>query len=143
MNSKTAVFNVRVDVRDIALLHRHYSAKGLQISSVSTLTRSAISLLAHSLESQLGAVKFDTISDAVNYLESTGLMGPLRMRGQNALIKGMQSESLQLDGVDTSYLDRKSSISSDQIQKAREILNARQSDSGPILGPLPGTIKED
>ena len=143
---KTAVFSVRVDLKDIATLHNHYSRRGIDLEAVSTLTRYVIELVAHTVVYNLDAPEFDSTTDAVNYLESKGLMKPLRTRGGNVLIKQMQKESMDLDGIDPSYAKRKGikTVSSDQIQAAKDILKQKQeaNTSGAILGPTPGTTKE-
>ena len=142
--SETTVFNTRVNIKDIALLHRYYSTKGTYFPSVSTLTKTVVSFLAEMLIDQRGAKPFETIAEAYNYLDSCGLTGPLKRRG-NSLTKALQEESLRLDGIDTSYMNRKgkSTISPDQIERAREILNQNLEPecSGPILGINPGEIK--
>ena len=141
--SKTAVFNVRVDLRDIATLHSHYS-KHLEISSVSTLTRTTLQYLAELLITKHSAQRFESTISAAKYLEANGLMGPLRRRARTPLLREMQKESLQLEGIDPSYVDRKAGVSEDQIQKAKEILKTKldESEEGAILGPTLGEVKK-
>jgi hypothetical protein len=133
-----------VDIRDIATLHHHYS-KHLEIPSVSTLTRTAIQFLSAVLVEKNQAREFLSTQEAVDYLETQGVMKPLRNRGQSALLRQMQKESLSLDGFNPKYAEGRSAVSEDQIQKAREILKQKQEEktSGAILGLHPGEIKED
>ena len=142
---KTAVYNVRVDLRDIATLHKYYS-NTIDIPSVSTLTRTALQFLATVLVEKRGALSFETTSEAAEYLNAQGLMGPLRRRGGNPLLKQMQKESLELEGIDPSYANRtaQANISPDQISKAKEILRQRREGdtAGAILGPNLGETKE-
>jgi hypothetical protein len=142
---KTAVYNVRVDLIAVATLHRHYTAQGLAIPSVSTLTRRSLEMLSNMVTDQLGAKPFNTIAEAVNYLEDSGLMKPLRSRGNNAIVRGMQEESLQLDGLSTDYLKRKgvSNVSEDQLSAAKAALKQVQEEksSGAVLGPKLGETK--
>ena len=139
---KTAVYNVRLDIRAIATIHKHYSTKGLSFNSVSTLNRMAIQALSEMVVSQLGAIPFNNTVDAVNYLEEQNLMKPLRSRGNTSLIKQMQLEALSADGLNTSYAKKKgkTTINPDQFEAAKRIL--QKEDSAPILGKLPGTIKD-
>ena len=141
---KTGVYNVRLDLRAIATLHKHYSAQGIEISSISTLTRQAIESLANLLIKQSDAYPFESTTEAISYLESLGLMKPLRTRGNRALIKTMQEENLILEGLDTGYLNKKglSKVSPDQYEAARKILDDKRNDSeGAILGINPGEVK--
>ena len=143
--SKTAVFQVRVDIRDIATLHQHYSGKGVEIKSVSTLTRRVIEFMASTIVEQLNAAVFETTSEAVQHLEAYGLMRPLKTKSSRALRSGMQEESLTLDGFSTEYMDRKgkNTIDPDQVQRAKELLQKRL-DNGiqsSILGKTPGVVK--
>jgi len=140
----SAVFNVRMDIRAVATLHRHFKRRGLEFSSVSTLTRHTVEYFADRYVESFGAEPFASVADATNYLESQGLLGALKTRGSSALKKALQAESLELEGIDPSYLKRKSVVSEDQIAKAKEILQNRQADecSGAILGPKPGEVKK-
>ena len=141
--SNTAVYNVRLDIRALATLHKYYKGCGIEFDSISSLNRRAIESLADQLVSQCNAQKFHETTEAINYFEASGLMGPLRTRGNRPLIKQMQRETLSLEGFSESYLDPKSTVSNDQFEKARNILNQRREDqtSSAILGPNPGEAK--
>lgn len=143
---KTAVYNVRLDIRALATLYHYYASKGISLDSISTLTRKVIESQANGLIEK-GAKPFVDTSEAINYFESLGLMKPLRNRGNPSIVKELQRESLIKDGLDEGYLDRKSlnNIDEDQIEAARRALKIIQESknecSGAILGPVPGQIK--
>ena len=89
-------------------------------------------------------VRFESTTEAISYLESLGLMKPLRTRGNRALIRKMQEENLILEGLDSGYLNKKglTKVNPDQYEAARDILEKKRSDkSGAILGAKPGEVK--
>ena len=142
--SKTAVYNVRLDIRALATLHRYYSEGGTEFGTISSLNRRAIESLADLLIEQTGAKPFELL-EAVNYFEERDMMKTLHNRGGGSIARHLQRESLNLEGFNTSYIDRKSKdvYSKDQYEKAREILNQRRDDqtSSAILGAKPGELK--
>jgi hypothetical protein len=143
--NKTAVFQIRVDLRSLATLHKHYSSRGLEIRTISTLARRALEFLSDTMVEQLGAKPFETTEQAKEYFNSLGLMGPLRRRGSNTIRTGMQEESLRLDGFNPEYMQEKGleTIDPNQVQKAKELLQKRL-DNGiqsSILGKTTGEVK--
>ena len=142
---KTAVYNVRLDIRAIATLHKYYTQKGIEFKSVSSLTRRVIETQANLLTSELGAQTFGSVEAAVSYLESCGLMGALK-RGRSSIVQELQAETIIKDGLDPGYLKRKNTrtINPDQYEAARSILDKKDEErkSGAILGPRPGEVKE-
>lgn len=144
---KTAVFNVRLDIRALATLHAFYGDRGFKFDSVSTLVRRLIETQANICLEQ-GAEAFVSIEDSMSYLHSQGLMQSIKQ--SRTLLRELQKETLIKEGLDPSYLDRKSmsTISSDQIEAAKAIFNKRQEDAedecsaGAILGAHPGEVKK-
>ena len=142
-NEKTAVYNVRLDIRALAVIHAHYESQGVKLPSISSLTRQAMEGLSNILVAQMSSRDFPSTTEAALYLDSKGLMGPLKTRGNRALSRAMAQESLALEGLNPEYSKIKGAPDPDQYAAARKILQQKESDkSGAILGPVPGSIKE-
>ena len=142
----TAVYNIRIDIRSIATLHKHYTKQGMSFKSVSTLNRHTLESLAELLIQQKGAERFIHTVDARNYLESVGLLKTIKVHQTKSLTKAMQDESLDLDGLNPDSYKPKFShnISEDQYEAAKKILEQKEAEdlSGAILGANPGEIKK-
>ena len=147
--SRSAVFNVRVDITDVATLHRHFAEQGNVFKAVSSLTRRTLQLFTEILVNRLGVKPFDSVEEAVNYLESYGLMKPLRTRGARSVAVSLEQESMLAEGISLSYGERKGKdrVDLDQIKRAQQLFKERaeqkrEENLGAILGATPGEIKE-
>jgi hypothetical protein len=142
--AETAVYNVRLDIRALATLHKYYTSKGIEFKSVSSMTRRIIETQANAAISELGAQTFASVETAVSYLEERGLMRALK-RGRSSIVRELQAETILKEGLDPGYLNRKgtSTINPDQYEAAKAILRDKEKErtEGAILGLKPGEIK--
>ena len=135
---KSATYYVRLDLRKIATLHRHLS-KLENFPTISGMNRKIIDHICGQIVDN-GAIPFETVAEARNYLESEGLLGSLKSK---PIVKAMQHENITLDGMNPDYMKRKNQFTPDQYKAARAALRKIQDDelSGVIAGPTPGTVK--
>jgi hypothetical protein len=114
---------------------------------MSELHRRSIEVFVKILQNQGLAKTFPTTAQAKNFLEEIGLFQTLSPKNRVSLITKMQEEELIMQGIDPSYIKKKTTttISPDQFQKAEEILGKKISvrDEGPILGPVLGEEDSD
>jgi hypothetical protein len=141
----TAVYSTRADIRTLAALVEYWIGQGENPSSISELHRLSLEVFVQLLQSK-GMVKtWSSTSEAKRYLDSLNLSKSLSSRNQQALIKQMQKEDLELEGISLDYMKRKTTktASKDQFEAAKDILdNKIKEKTDGIIGAKIGEVKD-
>jgi hypothetical protein len=142
----TAVYSTRADIRTLAALAEYWIGQGEVPSSISELHRLSLEVFVQLLQSK-GLVKtWSSTGEAKRYLDSLNLSRTLSPRNRQSLIRQMQKEDLELEGISLEYLKRKTTktASKDQFEAAKDILENKIKDkSGGVIGAKIGEVKDE
>jgi len=146
MTKPTAVYSTRTDLRVIAALVEYLHSQGLKPRSISEAHRLGIEAFVQLLQSRGLVRTYASTSLAKAFLEDTNLFETLSDRNRASLMKQMQLETLELEGMNPDYIQVKGkrTISSDQFEAAKSLLKEKVDErtGGEILGARPGEIKK-
>ncbi len=120
--SKTAVIEARLDYITIASIHKWLYSVGATPQTKSELIWMATESLLNLLTKNGQCTKFQTITEAYDYLHTMGMSDLWHGgRGKRAAVLQMQTESIQLENNDDAYNINQQSLKSlddGEIQKA-------------------------
>ena len=95
---KTAVMEARVDMRSLASVTRYLISRGYNVSTKSSLIRTALEMFTIVLRNNRLEEGFISTADALNYMNSVGLdFGKIGQKGNKSLAIEMQKETLVAD----------------------------------------------
>jgi hypothetical protein len=91
------VIETRVDIRDLATIHKYFIKKGLTITNRSELVRTVIEVYKDLIVSSLsGNIKrFESQADAFNHLAQFGITFKRNSKGHRNIIKMLQEEAVE------------------------------------------------
>ena len=98
----SVVIETRVDIRELAGVHKYFTNRGLVITSRSDLLRTIVNVYAGIVKSNNTDLDFKTVHEAYTYLMSHGLpFGQRGTKGRNKVIRALQNESLNEQELDS------------------------------------------
>jgi len=96
---KNVSIQARIDIISLATLARAFNNAGLRIMTKSDLVWEAIEQIASAYQRK-GATRFETIEDALAYLEHAGLPIGTNKRALRSIMKAQVAQNLEMDFPD-------------------------------------------
>lgn len=118
-STNTQAIETRLDIRDVATLHRFYASSGFYPPSKSALIREAIQDFRRILVSNDFAEKFASTGEAIDYLNKFGFT--LNTRSTNILSLQIDRETIVASGHDDDTI-----VTPDEVKKAVEMMQTQK-----------------
>ena len=118
-STNTQAIETRLDIRDIATLHRFYASSGFFPPSKSALIREAIQDFRRILVSNAFAEKFASSEEAIDYLNKFGFA--LNTRSTSILSLQMDRETIVASSHDEDAI-----VTPDEVRKAVEMMKTQK-----------------
>jgi len=118
-SSNTQAIETRLDIRDVATIHRFYASSGFYPPSKSALIREAIRDFRRILVSNDFAEKFASSEEAIDYLNKFGFA--LNTRSTNILSLQINRETIVASSHDDDTI-----VTPDEVKKAVEMMKTQK-----------------
>jgi len=118
-STNTQAIETRLDIRNIATLHRFYALNNFHPASKSALIRTAIEDFQRILVSNELAEKFASSEEAIKYLNKTGFS--FNKRSLNVLSLQITKETIVAFGHDEDTI-----VTPDEVRKAVEMMKTKK-----------------
>tara|TARA_R110000824_G_scaffold77767_3_gene196561 strand:+ start:440 stop:838 length:399 start_codon:yes stop_codon:yes gene_type:complete len=115
----SVVIETRVDIRELASIHKYFTNRGLVITSRSDLLRTIVNVYNGTVCNDNPELNFETVHNAYTYLMSHGLpFGQRGTKGRAKVIRALQAESIQEQAVD----EQMSNVDKDKFDEAVKMI---------------------
>jgi hypothetical protein len=115
----SVVIETRVDIRELAGIHKYFTNRGLVITSRSDLLRTVVNVYHGTICNDNTELHFETVHEAYTYLMAHGLpFGQRGTKGREKVIRALQNESVQEQALD----EQMTGVNKDKFDEAVKML---------------------
>ena len=115
----SVVIETRVDIRELAAIHKYFTNRGLVITSRSDLLRTVVNVYHGTICNDNSDLNFETVHESYTYLMAHGLpFGQRGTKGREKVIRALQNESVQEQVLD----EQMTGVNKDKFDEAVKML---------------------
>lgn len=134
-DKKTFVTTIRADIRHCATIHKMLEHYNLQPATPSALASMSLDLLGQ-LAEEKGFPTFQSTAEALEYLQETGVVGPIqKVRNYRSILKALSEEDATIEAQEA---PPQPDLAAEVNRRMEEFKKMKQSMAAP-----PRNVKED